>query len=583
MLYALIVCLFYYNLSSVSDEIKTHQIAQELLIELEVLIGNSNWWTIRRQNLWNTKKNKRSYQTKRMPLWMEIGREILTAMMQLYLLVEFSLYTNTIFQIISAISAQGCISMLLITPLFNRIRKLISDVCLSLTKNISGVLGMVTEKIQSYTIPGIGNKYNFEIIITFYMLIIQNKIDGFFTFCIGLLIMEKTWIQLDVEPSTFQEINNPVFREKIQIFVKMPDAKTISIFPNVGTPFLQILSLPQFSMIDKNDFFLKANNPIKLISEEHRITTLYLIPKLRGGSHELDELREEMQKELRKKDEENIKLLEKLEQLQILLGKQKSDNNSDSEDTPHQPMVENITPPEIIKEPTVVVQEITTNSVKSAKCKGLSVYDGSQDWEDWIKKFNLFAMADGWTEKIKVSTFVNYMSEDIKVVLAELTPNDFNNFIMLASMVKQLFDKKRKSPVEFLKQLLNATMYNTKSKNAAQWYTKVINLAALAGIKNIQKDYQVKVVLINGLRPASLFKDVSAIYNVDYKNVMNNFSLNQIYQTVLEKEKLSISTNNIINEDKDTTQPNNPNNNNNNNNNKKNNNNNNHNHKNNKN
>ena len=99
-------------------------------------------------------------------------------------------------------------------------------------------------------------------------------------------------------------------------------------------------------------------------------------------------------------------------------------------------------------------------------------------------------MADGWTEKIKVSTFVSYMSDDIKIVLANLSPNDFNNFLMLALMVKQLFDKKRKSPVEFLKQLLIATMKNTKSKNAAQWYTKVINLASLAGIKNIHKDYQ---------------------------------------------------------------------------------------------
>jgi len=128
MLYALIVCLFYYNLSSVSDEIKTHQIAQELLIELEVLVGNSNRWTIRSNNLWNTKKCKRSLKTKRMPLWMEIGREIITAMMQFYLLVEFSLYTNTIYQMISALSAQMCISMLLIIPLFNRIRELISDV-----------------------------------------------------------------------------------------------------------------------------------------------------------------------------------------------------------------------------------------------------------------------------------------------------------------------------------------------------------------------------------------------------------------------------------------------------------------------
>ena len=57
------------------------------------------------------------------------------------------------------------------------------------------------------------------------------------------------------------------------------------------------------------------------------------------------------------------------------------------------------------------------------------------------------------------------MSDDIKIVLANLSPNDFNNFLMLALMVKQLFDKKRKSPVEFLKQLLIASMKNTKNDN----------------------------------------------------------------------------------------------------------------------
>jgi len=88
-----------------------------------------------------------------------------------------------------------------------------------------------------------------------------------------------------------------------------------------------------------------------------------------------------------------------------------------------------------------VVEGVTPKPVKPAKCKGLSIYDGSQDWEDWIKKFNLFAMADGWTEKIKVSTFVSYMSDDIKIVFANLSPNDFNNFLMLALLVKQLFEK----------------------------------------------------------------------------------------------------------------------------------------------
>ena len=243
---------------------------------------------------------------------------------------------------------------------------------------------MVAEKIQSYTIPGMGNKYNLEIIITFYMLLIQNKMDEFSIFCIGLLIIEKTWIQLEIEPSIFQEIKNPIFKEKIQVFVKMPDAKTISIFPNVGTPFSQLLYLPQFAMIDNIDFFLKANNPIKLISEEHRITTLFLIPRLRGGSYELDKLRVEMQEELRKKDEENIKLLKKVEQLQMLLWKKPdigSDSDSDSEDNPQQPAVENVTPPpEVIKKPTIVVEGVTPKPVKPAKCKGLSIYDGSQDF-----------------------------------------------------------------------------------------------------------------------------------------------------------------------------------------------------------
>ncbi len=92
-------------------------------------------------------------------------------------------------------------------------------------------------------------------------------------------------------------------------------------------------------------------------------------------------------------------------------------------------------------------------------------------------------------------------------------------------------------------------MKNTNCSNVPQWYTKIKNLARLAGIKDIQNDYQVKVVLINGIRPASLFKDVSAEIDVDDVKRLDSLSLIKIYTFILQKEKVAVKTDKVVKEE----------------------------------
>jgi hypothetical protein len=297
------------------------------------------------------------------------------------------------------------------------------------------------------------------------------------------------------------------------MMVKMPDASTISIYPRIDSSFSDILSLPDFSMIDKQKYFLKSNSPIKLISEQHRLTTLYLIPRLRGGSYESDKIIAELQERLNQRDKENEELTKKVDLLMKIMGKSKvksaPESESDSEDTPMPPDVEELTPiknyfsstnqppsfknfdsattvstqinkPQKIKfvlpgesqkEPEAKIQRSvieveTSKSVKAAKCHGLSVYDGSQEWEDWIKQFNLCALK--WSLDLKLVTFISYMSKDIKVVLRNVDPQTLNNFEKLTKLVKELFDTERKSPTDFLKELLISDMNTTNCKNVSQ-------------------------------------------------------------------------------------------------------------------
>ncbi len=349
------------------------------------------------------------------------------------------------------------------------------------------------------------------------------------------------------------------------MFVSIPDERITSIYIKCGTTFSEIVNHPKFSKYDSNEFFLKSNSPIKLISEEHRLATIYLCPRLRGGSSPEEE-REQMLKDLQKKDEENTALMEKVKQLEILLQKMnleveegedviefslsEEDEIETTKTFSHSyeksPIKKTITPKNVkmvkktVKSPKKGVEATIgkDKSIKPATCKGLNKYDGQQDWDEWIKSFNLFAMSGKWSEDLKISTFVDYLSNDIRLVLSNLVPEDFEDFNKLSHAVYDLFDKKRKSTVDYMSQLLNSTMKTTNSINVAQWYTKIVNLANLARVKDYQNNYQVKVVLIEGVRPARLYEKVIDVFDIDDKDLLDGLTLDQIYKTILQKEKL---------------------------------------------
>ena len=81
------------------------------------------------------------------------------------------------------------------------------------------------------------------------------------------------------------------------------------------------------------------------------------------------------------------------------------------------------------------VENKSSKPVKAAKCETLPKYNGSQNWDEWLRKFNLYAIKGRWTEEIKISTFIDYMSEDIQLLLCNLTSEQFDDFSKL-----ELFD-----------------------------------------------------------------------------------------------------------------------------------------------
>jgi hypothetical protein len=358
-------------------------------------------------------------------------------------------------------------------------------------------------------------------------------------------------------------MQNHLFREKVHIWVKMPDGRTISIFPGIGTSFSELINFSQFDILDRDNFYLKSNYPIQLISNNERSTTITLIRRLRGGSTEKDKIIAELQAELRRKDEECMALALKVDNLKIMSGKKNKKDESSVESIDIE-VSDGDSPNFTIKKPlninnkkTITIVKENEKEIKPAKCDDLPKYDGLQEWEDWIEEFNLQANLGHWTEEKKIITFIGYLSKDIRLVVRKFPKDELNNFDTLSEKVRRLFDRKKKNPTDYLKELLNSNMKNTKCKNVAHWYTHVINLATLAKLPDLQNNNQVKVALIKGIRPAQLFKDVTSEFKINNEKFMKKFTVDEIYSHILELEDDYLLTQEVYNEGKDNYNSNN--------------------------
>jgi hypothetical protein len=560
LIYLLYLQIFLFTLDKPIVYSKTLQVLTYLHIENRL---EHNWWTIPLRDA--RKRIKYSLKTTRKPrrkvdaLWLRFGKAVLMQMMlNLTAILMAVLFINAYAPLMQMQGiASSNVKWIMVTgPCCTKFREFISHGIKLFRENCVRQLNYVfTYGYGRYAIP-------YEKHISF----------------------EETRAQYSIESCTPKTHTNTLYKDKVQIYVKLPNQETVSIFPKVGTEVSDIFLHPKLKEFDKENFFLKTNISTKLISEEHRITTIHLIPKMRGGSGDGDDAKEELMKDLIKKDKENMELINKIkileDKISHFFSKEKeeeeeevninitlSDEDDWIDDTPKHKIVvspakninspksfshkydkispkkkePNIKPVKLIIPKTSEKIEVVTGkdkSVKPASCKGLGKYDGSQDWDEWIKAFNLYAMAGKWSEDLKISTFVDYLSNDIRIVLSNLPPEDFKNFEVLTHEVYDLFDKGRKSSVDYMTQLLNSTMKSTKSINVAQWYTKVVNLATLARVRKVQKNYQVKVVLIEGTRPAKLYEKVIEIFDIDDKDFIDNYTLDEIYKTILQKEKI---------------------------------------------
>ncbi len=285
-----------------SNKLNFHSNTKQLLIELHVHIGNYNWWTIRRpfekvQKILHGRKKRAQY-------WLETGQTLLKAMLALTLWSEWCFFGFAWFQMAMAgsllfLNSPGFFFYSLLHAIDRGI-SLAFDVCYMFGDFICKKEQMLLKISQPIEDLMRGFLQNF---IVFYICSFL-QINLISLTPIGILIFVNNWTPRQVEPIFLQEIGNPYFREKIQIWVKMPDEKTITIFPNIGTQFSELIKSHKFNMIDRRDFFLKANSSIKLVTEEHRSITIRLIRKLRGGSTELQKANEELRKEFLALDKE---------------------------------------------------------------------------------------------------------------------------------------------------------------------------------------------------------------------------------------------------------------------------------------
>jgi hypothetical protein len=71
----------------------------------------------------------------------------------------------------------------------------------------------------------------------------------------------------------------------------MPDHTQISVFPKVGSKLQDLFLLNKLKNFDPSNFYLKPNKLFSEFTEDHKLTTINLISRIRGGSGELDALK----------------------------------------------------------------------------------------------------------------------------------------------------------------------------------------------------------------------------------------------------------------------------------------------------
>jgi regulator of replication initiation timing len=123
------------------------------------------------------------------------------------------------------------------------------------------------------------------------------------------------------------EFSNEKFIQKIQIFIKLPNGGTVSLFPKLGTSLESLFLLEKLRCFDPKKFYLKPNKLFSIFTLDHHLSTINLNVRIRGGSGELDELKKQMEsmmKKLNNLSNENLFLKEKLEQSERLQEKAKS-------------------------------------------------------------------------------------------------------------------------------------------------------------------------------------------------------------------------------------------------------------------
>ncbi len=199
MLYSVLLSLFISSLSCASDGFIVQRSAFDLLTELYVHVGKSNWWTIR-QNKPLGKNSPQSTRSgsRKLTFWMQIGREILYQVFYINIFLSIDLILNLSYPVASAALLQGVKSFasnfplwLSILPFFYRAKKLASDVCSRFTLFISSSLGMAVEKFSN-ELPKMGFDYSTIIIIFIQQCIFNLNLRQFFIILIGYIISEKT-------------------------------------------------------------------------------------------------------------------------------------------------------------------------------------------------------------------------------------------------------------------------------------------------------------------------------------------------------------------------------------------------------